>query len=96
MLSTSFSDSPCFFLQVVKIIGITSNLSFNSKEPSKYPKVFITNLSNWRSGKLLFRKVVFSLRSQKWSWYKRYLTAGTSLLVSICISKSKLLIIPLV
>ena len=26
-----------FFLQVMKIIGITSNLSSKSKEPSKYP-----------------------------------------------------------
>ena len=88
MLSTSFPRSPWFVLQIVTIIGITSNLSSNSKEPSKYPKVFITDPSNWLSCKLLFRKVGFSMRSQKF-----LVISVTSLMVSICISKSKLLIL---
>ena len=88
MLSTSFPRSPWFFLQVVTIIGITSNLSSNSKEPSKYPKVFITDPSNWLRSKLLFHKVGFPMRSQKFLGIN-----VTSLPVSICISKSKLLIL---
>ena len=70
------------------IIGITSNLSSNSKEPSKYPKAFMTNPSNWQSCKLLFCKVDFPMRSQKFLGIR-----VTSLPVSICISKSKLLIL---
>ena len=87
MLSTSFPRSPWFFSQVVTIIGIASKLS-NSKEPSKYPKVFMTNPSNCRSSYLLFRKVGFPMRSQK------FLDISVILLrVSICISKSKFFIL---
>ena len=88
MLSTSFPKSLWFFLQVMTIICITSNLSSNSQEPLKYPKVFMTNPSNWWSSKLLFRKVGFPMRFQKFLGM-----SVTSLLVSICISKSKLLIL---
>ena len=70
------------------IIGITSNLSSISKEPSNYPKVFLTNLSNWRSCNLLFHKVGFPMHSQIFLGI-----SITSLPVSICISKSKLLIL---
>ena len=88
MLSISFPRSLWFFLQVVTLIGITSNLSSNSKEPSKYPKVFMTNPSNWWNSNLLFHKVGFPVCSQK------FLGIGvTSLPVSICISKLKLLIL---
>ena len=65
MLSTSFPRSPWFFLEVVTIIGINSNLYSNSKEPSKYPKVFMTDLSNWQSSNLLFHQVGFPKCSQK-------------------------------
>ena len=65
MLSTSFPRKLWFFLQVVTIIGITSNLSSNSKEPFKYPKVFMTDPSNWWSSNLLFRKVGFPMHSLK-------------------------------
>ena len=47
-----FPISPLFFLQVMTIIDIISNLSSNSKEPSKYPKVYMADPSNWRSCKL--------------------------------------------
>ena len=86
MLSTSFPRNPWFFLQVGTIIGITSNLSSNSKEPSKYPKVFMTDPSNWLGSNLLIRKVGFPMCSQKFLGI-----SITSLPVSICISKSKLL-----
>ena len=71
------------------IIGITSNLSSDSEEPPKYPKAFfMADPSNWRSCKLLFPKVGFPMRSQKFLG-----SSGTSLLVSICIFESKLLIL---
>ena len=78
MLSTLFPRSPWFFLQVVAIIDITSNLFSNSKEPLKYPKVFMTDPSNWQSSQLLFCKVGFPMCSQKFPG-KRYLTAGIRL-----------------
>ena len=59
MLNTSFPRNRWFFLQIVTIIDITSNVSSNSKEPSKYPKVFMTDPSNWRSCKLLFVNLAF-------------------------------------
>ena len=88
MLNPSFPRSPWFFLQIETIIDISSNLSSNSKEPSKYPKVFMTDPSNWRSCKQLFRKFGFPMRSQNY-----FGISVTSLSVSICISKSKLLIL---
>ena len=88
MLSTLFLRRLWLFLQVETIIGFTSNLPSNSKEPSKCLKVFITNPSNWRSSNLLFRKVGFLMHSQKFLGIN-----VTSLPVSICISKSKLLIL---
>ena len=48
----------------------------------------MTDPSNWRSSKLLFRKVGFPICSQKC-----FSTSVTSLPVSICISKSNLLIL---
>ena len=88
MLSTSFPKSLWFFLQIVTIKGITSNLSSNSKGPLKYPKVFMTDQSNWRRCRLRFHKVGFPMRSQK-----SFGISVTSLSVSIRISKSKLLIL---
>ena len=90
MLSTSYPRSLWFFLQIGTIISITSNLSSHSQEPSKYPKVFffMTNPSNWQSSKLLFRKVDFLMHSQKCLGI-----SVTSLPVSICISRSELLIL---
>ena len=88
MLSTSFPRSSWFFLQIVTIIGNTSNLSSNFKEPSKYSKVFMTDPSNWRSSNLFFCKVGFPLCSLKFLGI-----SITSMPVSICISKSKLLIL---
>ena len=88
MLSPSFLRSPWYFLQVVAFIAITSNSSSNSKELSKYPNVFKTEPSNWRNSKLLFRKVSFLMRSQKF-----LRISVNSLLISICIFKSKLLIL---
>ena len=86
MFSTSFPRSLWFFLQVVTIINFISNLSSNSKEPSKYPKVFfMTNLWNWQSSKLLFHKVGFPRNS--------FGISVTTLPVSICLSKSNLLIL---
>ena len=88
MLSTSFPRIPWFFLQVVTIIAISSYLSSNSKELSKFPKVFMTDPSNWWSNKLFSRKVGFQMR------YPKFLGISvTSLPVSIGISKSKLLIL---
>ena len=88
MFSTSFPRSPWFFWQIVTIIGTTSDLSSYSEEPSKYPKVFMTDPSNLLSCKLLFRKVGFPMGSQK-----IFGISVTLLRVSICISKSKLLIL---
>ena len=82
MLSTSFSSCLRFFLQVVTIIDITSNLSSNAKQPSKYPKDFMIDPSNWRGSKLVFRKVDFPMPSQKFLGM-----SVTSLSVSICICK---------
>ena len=64
-------------------IDITSNLSSNFKEPSKYSKIFLTDSSNWRSSNLLFRKVGFPVRSQNLFWYKRYFTSGIHLHIQI-------------
>ena len=88
MLSISFPRSLWFFLQVVTIMGITSNLSFNFKGPSKYPKVFMTDPSNWQNSNLLFCKVGFLIRFQKLLGI-----SVTSCPVYICISKSKLAIL---
>ena len=79
MLSKSFPRSPWFFLQIVTIMGTTSNLSFNPKEASNYPKGFMTDPSNCRSCKLLFRKVGFL----EIYCYKRYLTDGLHLYIKI-------------
>ena len=88
MLSKSFPRSLWFFLLIVTIICMTSNLSSNSKGPSKYTNVFMTDLSNRRSCKLLFHKIGFPMHSQKF-----FGISITSLPVSICISKLKLLIL---
>ena len=84
MLSTSFPWSPWFFLQLVTMIGITSNLPSNSKEPLKYVKDSMTDPSNWRSCKLRIRKIGFPMRSQNFF--------GSSV-TSLPVSKSKLLIL---
>ena len=83
MLSTSFPRSPLFFLQVVTIIGITLNLSSNFKEPSKYPKVFMADPANWRNSKLLFHKVGFPTRSQKFLGISVTITTGIHLHIQI-------------
>ena len=85
LLCTNFGSTS--FLQVVTIIGIISYLCTNSKQLSEYPKVFMTDPSNWRSSKVFFRKVGFPICSLKFLG-----VSITSLPVSICLSKSKLLI----
>ena len=92
MLNTSFPRSLWFFLEIVTIIGITSNLSFNTNEHSKYPKVLVKVKVLWptqQNGcKLLYCKVGFPMLSQKF-----FGISVSLLLVFSCISKSKLLIL---